>query len=82
MSAINASLREFGDGQYIVAYVEVDNPAYQRIRHFKSVVREVPYFDTRNKGKQIGTDFYFERKNRPGEIIKRFEALLGVRIEK
>lgn len=80
----DASLREYGDGQHIVAYVEVDHPAYQRIRGFKSVVNVVPYFDTKNKGKQIGADFYFNYRKTSTyyDVRTRLEALLGVEIER
>lgn len=78
-----ASIREFGDNKHIVAYVEVDNPAYQRIRHFQRVMLEVPYFDTKNKGKQIGADFYFDyrKNNDKGRARKRLENILGVKME-
>lgn len=85
MSAINASIREFGDSQTIVAYVEVDNPAYQRVRHLKKMTLEVPYFDTKNKGKQIGCDFYFECKTGRRQcksITRLLERMLGVKVEK
>lgn len=80
----DCSLREYGDGQHIVAYVEVDHPAYQRVRHFKSMVREVAYFDTGDKGKQIGADFYFYYGVRPSvyrRIKAKLESILGVEIE-
>lgn len=79
-----ATLREFGDGQHLVAYVEIKHPAYKRIRNFKRIMLEVPYCNLKDKAKCIGFDFYFDYKKNHDKVATRarLEKLLGVKLEK
>ncbi len=79
----DASLREFGDDIHMVAYVEVNHLVYSRIKHFKRIVNQVDYFNLKDKGKLIGSDFCFDyhRHGDKGRIRVRLEALLGVKLE-
>lgn len=79
-----ATLREFGDGQHLIAYVEVNHPVYKRIRNFKRVAFEVPYYNLKDKGKVIGYDFYFDYKNKYDrrDVRARLEKLLAVKLDK
>lgn len=79
MTYDKAHLRELGDNKHIVAYVEKNNPAYSRIKKFKRVALQVPYFNLRDKGQLIGGDFYFCCKDKYDrrEVKKRLGRLLG-----
>lgn len=78
------TLREFGDNKHIVAYVEINHPVYKRIRNFKRVALEVPYYNLKDKGKVIGYDFYFDYKNKYDrrDVRARLEKLLVVKLDK
>lgn len=84
MTYDKAHLRELGDNKHIVAYVEKNNPAYCRIKKFKRVALQVPYFDLGDKGKVIGGDFYFCCKDKYDrrEVKNRLECLLGTPLER
>lgn len=79
-----ATLREFGDGQHLVAYVEVNHPVYKRIRNFKRITLEAPYCNLKDKAKCIGFDFYFNYKKNSDKtrVRARLEKLLGIKLEK
>lgn len=84
MTYDKAHLRELGDNKHIVAYVEKNNPAYSRIKKFKRVTLQVPYFNLKDKGQLIGGDFYFDYKagNNKTATRKRLEKLTGVKFER
>lgn len=77
------SLREFGDNKHMVAYVEINHPVYSRIRKFKRVTAQVDYYNTKDKGKVIGSDFYFDYRTGGNKTAtrNRLEKLMGVKIE-
>ena len=83
MTYREARLREFGDNKHIVAYVEINNPIYSRIRKFKRVTAQVDYYNLKDKGKVIGSDFYFDYRSGGNKTAtkNRLEKLLGVKLE-
>ena len=76
-----ASLREYGDGQHLIAYVEINYSAYDSLKRSKSVNWTSDY---RFKGKLIAKDFAFEFQNSSDkrDIKKRLEKLLKTKLEK
>lgn len=80
-----ASLREFGDNQYIIAFVEKEHPAFEAIKQIKRICLTIPYFNLKSKNKKpVACDFYFQPKNKYDKraVCSRLEKLLGVSLEK
>lgn len=79
-----ATLREFGDGQHLVAYVEVNHPGYKNISDRKITVNKVAYYNLKNKSKVVGYDFYFKFNSVRNKNLlrKSLEKSLNVKLER
>ena len=79
-----ASLREYGDSKHLIAYVEVDHPAYDSLKRSKRVAWTSRYYDTNNEGRLMAQDFAFRYTNSSDkrDVRNRLEKLLKVKLQK
>lgn len=76
----DVAIREYGDGQHLVLYVEAGHPAFDRLSKSNGCAFSQNYYHRRySLTKPVAKDFFFRygNSNPKRQVLKRLQKILS-----